>query len=316
MLPVVVAFPCYGRLGSLATNIMIEQLLTTDVDDIVCGVEVKEFYEKINDIPEGPHYEFLVKGIGCGGDMKAVFDYVASGDDKIIIMCDDDIVFHNFPSSLKRWANEAVESGNIATYAFQVSNHFLRMDWKKYETIMDSKMVSMPTLRNKGPVFAISSKNYLSSGGYDPQFHQANDVDIQQRFNILGPSVIRNDFTYSAGTFQEGGMSKFYGVEESRKKYQANTAFALYEMKKKYPWLWKSSVSFKANSTSAVYRTDEQILQHWREGYMVNDFVMHETGLHRNNSVKPYRWYLDQNDLDNIDRLAKIYPDYIHTPIT
>jgi hypothetical protein len=294
---------------------MIKQLLETDVDQIVCGVEQSEYEEKkAHLIRDGRlTYDIVIKGIGCGGDMKLLFDSVVKhyypGMRKKIIMCDDDIIFKQMPPSVKYWANQTVlwdKSDFVCRFAFNEGNHFLRQDWKAADRDLYGYM---PTLRNKGPVFAVDSEDFISSGGYDPKFHQANDVDIQQRFNVIGDSVVTRDWTYVAGTFQEGGMSAFYGVEESRKKYQANTAFALYEMKRKYPWLWKSSVSFKASGTSAVYRVDKDILSNYRKEYADGLTVLKETGLHRSAPVfaRAQRWHLEPEDEINLQRLHEIY---------
>jgi hypothetical protein len=246
-------------------------------------------------------YADVVRGRGCGGDMAAVASIMVglSSDDDILCFTDDDIRFTSFPvQGVKKWV-ESYLSLSVCAYAYNEDNHFLKQDLKGLEGIT--------VLRNKGPVFAIRQKDYVASGGYDAYFHQANDVDIQQRFNIFGISHVTKTWKYKAGTFQEGGMSAFYNVQESRRKYQENTARALYQMKQKYPWLWKSSVSFKKTGTSAVYRTDKLILDLWRLEYQQGKITLGAGGLYRPGNPNPLRWQLEEADKVNLGRLEEIW---------
>lgn len=302
---VVMGFPCYRRLHTPLVRSMIEKLLQTDITYLVCGVETEEYYENQHTLPHTDRimYADVVRGRGCGGDMREVALVMSSlvGNDDVLIMTDDDIIFTEFPDSVTGWAEKWLEN-NVCAFAYNQDNHFLKQDMAKVDS-----SDSLKVLRNKGPVLAFRNLDFCLTGGYDPAYHQANDVDIQQRFNILGDSVVNKEWKYKAGVFQEGGMSAFYNVQESRKKYQENTARALYQMKQKYPWLWTSSVSFKNAGTSAVYRVDKEILYGYRNEYLNGSVYMRHTGVHKTGTKVPMRWHLSDEDNKNLSRLEELW---------
>ena len=306
---VIMGFPCFNRMGTQQTHDMVEKLIQTDVHQIICGCTPEE-YDKYAEDYNKYDGRFLilpiVQGIGCGGDMRAVADAMLDRCDStdVMIMTDDDINFTQFPEEgVNNWAISWTAL-YVCAFAFNTGNHFLRQDFKV--ATASSGVDFMEVTRNKGPVFAFRASDYKQTGGYDPAYYQANDVDIQQRFNMLGNSIVSDGWKYVAGTFQEGGMSAYYDVQESRLKYQQHTAKALYQLKQKYPWLWKSSVSFKVNNTtSAVYRTDMAILNEFRDKIMNGTYFMRHDGIHFNR--KPMRWHLSQEDVKNVVRLQELW---------
>lgn len=303
---IIAGFPCYRRLHTPLVRNMIEQLCAqSDIDMVICGVEPDEYAANREALPHDAKllYFPVVRGIGCGGDMAAVAQVMleVSRPGDILMFTDDDINFTDWGEGLSSWLYRWMEH-EICCYAYNEDNHFLKQD-------MSGDKDTMMVVRNKGPVFFIRHEHMLASGNYDPKFHQANDVDIQQRFNILGRSIVTKKLKYKAGTFQEGGMSAFYNVQESRKKYQENTARALYAMKQKYPWLWKSSVSFKASGTSAVYRVDLEILWEYRKEYQQGTIALGPGGLYRPGKPNPLRWHLEDADVESLKKLEEMWND-------
>lgn len=312
----VVGFPCYRRLHSPTTVTTIEHLLSTDADLVVVGVEPAEYKKNKLLLPheERVKYVTTVSGDGCGADMASTSEKMRTfldDDSDILAMCDDDVHIIKSPSSLKDWANVWINHrGYACLFGFDETNFQKRMDWEAANCPPRKGNYFEEVTRNCSPFVVSSVRNWEAVGFYDENFPAGNDADIQQRFNVLGISVVTSELYVRRGAFQSGGMSAHFGVETwSGTPYQRSTASALFRAKRKYPWMAPAFVAIlKDGSTRANWRVDVSILESYRREYKERNVVMDTYGVFPSYNTSPYPY--SKRDLETIAKLEEMWPGW------
>lgn len=317
----VIGFPTYKRLNTSAVQ-TIEGLLDTDADHVLVGCTPEEYEEHSHRLPRASRLTYCtcVAGRGCGGDMRetAIAMSLMLDDPKdIMIMCDDDVKMLKIPPSVKEWASYWLHDKEYAcAFAFDQSNFWLRREWAesgiKRPGRGEPPAWYQEVLRNQGPVLAFTKDAHTQVGSYDASFHTGNDADIQQRFNLLGDSIVSDEWLVQKGSFQEGGMSAFFESKSwGGSRYKMATAEAVYKAKVKYPWMAGAGVTILKNGdTRANWRVHEAKLQEYREMYKWGGVDMNAEHLIFNPIGEAMDKELTARDWETIEKLKIMWPNW------
>lgn len=318
---IIAGLPCYRRLHNV--NRTVTHWLETDIDLLCVGVEPEEYEANKDNLvrDERVVYAPVVAGRGCGGDMRATADAMlqyCEAEIDTMIMSDDDVAILRSPPSVREWCHEWLyRRGYVCTFAFDQSNFWLRREWAesgiKHPGRTD-RYFYQEVLRNQGPVLAFSADTYAVIGGYDANFPVGNDADIQQRFNLVGDSVVNDQFYIQKGSFIEGGMSAYYKSKSwGGDTYKRTTAEAVYKAKQKYPWMEGAGVTILKNGeTRANWRTNQRVLDEYRQGFKDGHIVFTQdgSGLFVVPTAEREKLPLSGKDMGVITKLQERWPEF------